>query len=74
MSDPNPPAPDGDPPIIITGGGSINVVIPATFTEQAHSEKQKDFKNDNVNLISVQIDDNPPITLNKNSKITITYK
>jgi hypothetical protein len=74
MSNPNPPVWEGDPPIIITGGGSINVAIPNTFTERAHSEKEKDFKNDNVNLISVQIDENPPITLNKNSKITITYK
>jgi hypothetical protein len=59
-----------DPPIIIQGGGSVEVDVPTSFTERTG----KKFKNDNVNLISLQIDENTPITLNKNSKITITYR
>lgn len=59
-----------DPPIIIQGG-SVQVDVPPGFTEQAGDKK---FKNDQVHLVSLQIDDNPPIALNKNSKITITYR
>ncbi|HEX8423546.1 MAG TPA: hypothetical protein VF634_09045, partial [Pyrinomonadaceae bacterium] len=61
-----------DPPIIIQGGGSVEVDVPAGFNAQLGGGKK--FKNDNVNLVSIQIDENTPITLNKNSKITITYK
>jgi hypothetical protein len=74
MSEQEPQATEGDPPIIIQGGGSVNVVLPANFNEQAASEKQKDFKNVNVNLVSLQIDGGAPILLNKNSRITINYK
>jgi hypothetical protein len=81
MSDPNPLLAEGDPPIIIQGGGSVNIIVPPNFTDlsgsgyqEASGGKGKDFKNDKVNLISLQIDGNTPITLNKNSKITITYK
>lgn len=59
-----------DPPIIIQGGGSVEIDVPTGFTEQVG----KKFKNDKVNLYSLQIDEDTPITLNKNSKITITYK
>ena len=72
MSNPNPPAPEGDPPIIIQGGSSVNIIVPASFNAQTGTGK--DFKNDQVNLVSLQIDENTPIPLNKNSKITITYK
>lgn len=74
MSEQQPPVTPGDPPIIIQGGSSVSIIIPSTFNEQASSMKEKDFKNDNVNLISLQIDENTPITLDKNSRITITYK
>jgi hypothetical protein len=82
MSDQNPLETAGDPPIIVQGGGSVNIFVPSSFTDQATSGytqaggvvKDKDFKNDNVNLISLQIDEDTPITLNKTSKITINYK
>jgi len=80
MSDQNPLVAPGDPPIIIQGGGSVNIIVPPEFTEQAGAYEQsatakgKDFKNGNVNLISLQIDEDTPIALNKNSRITITYK
>ena len=74
MSNPDPQATEGDPPIIVQGGGSVNIIVPSTFNEQAATEKEKDFKNDNVSLLSLQIDGNTPIPLNKNSKITINYK
>ncbi|HEX8633206.1 MAG TPA: hypothetical protein VF703_03540 [Pyrinomonadaceae bacterium] len=72
MSNPIPPPSEGDPPIIIQGGGSVNITVPANFNAQTGSGR--DFKNDHVNLISLQIDENTPIPLNKDSKITITYK
>ena len=81
MTNPNLPADEGDRPIIIQGGGSVNIIVPPNFTEQAGSGYQqagsgngKDFKNGNVNLVSLQIDENTPIPLNRTSKITIIYK
>jgi hypothetical protein len=80
MSDPNPLA-EGDPPIIVQGGGSVNIIVPPNFSEQtisaylkAGSGHGKDFKNGNVHLVSLQIDENTPIPLNRDSKITITYE
>ncbi|HEX8456988.1 MAG TPA: hypothetical protein VF656_06810 [Pyrinomonadaceae bacterium] len=80
MSDSNPLAAEGDPPIIIHGG-SVEITVPPNFTaevtsgyQDATAGKEKKFKNGNVQLLSLQIDDNEPIPLNKNSKITITYK
>ena len=81
MSDQNPLGDEGDPPIIIQGS-SVNISVPPNFTEQlegggseqAGSGRQKEFKNSAVTLVSLQIDDDPPITLKKNSKITIIYK
>jgi hypothetical protein len=61
-----------DPPIIIQGGGSVEVDVPAGFSAQLSGGKK--FKNDNVHLVSLQIDENTPIALNKNSKITVTYR
>ncbi|HYG08971.1 MAG TPA: hypothetical protein VD835_03250 [Pyrinomonadaceae bacterium] len=72
MSNQNPLASEGDPPIIVQGGSSVNIVVPPNFNQQTGDSK--DFKNDNVNLISLQIDGGTPIPLNKNAKITITYK
>ncbi|HZH33129.1 MAG TPA: hypothetical protein VEY11_20345 [Pyrinomonadaceae bacterium] len=74
MSEQIPLGEEGDRPIIIQGGGSVNVIVPPNFSEQGISLHGKDFKNGNVNLISLQIDQDTPITLNKNAKITITYK
>jgi hypothetical protein len=74
MSDPNQRPPEGDPPIIIQGGGSVNIIVPAGFSEQTGSGNGKDFKNGNVSLVSLQIDSDTPITLNKNSTITIVYR
>ncbi|HEV2802491.1 MAG TPA: hypothetical protein VGW12_18615 [Pyrinomonadaceae bacterium] len=81
MSDPNPLAAEGDPPIIIQGAGSVEITVPSTFNAETVSGYQeatggngKKFKNNNVHLISLQIDGNEPIPLNKNSTITITYK
>ncbi|MCA1567019.1 MAG: hypothetical protein LC803_15490 [Acidobacteria bacterium] len=80
MSDPNPLA-EGDPPIIVQGGGSVSIIVPPNFSEQTISSylqtgggHGKDFKNDGVHLISLQIDEDTPIPLNKNAKITINYK
>jgi|GEM_PF-2561885 len=81
MSVPNLLAEEGDRPIIIQGGGSVEITVPPNFTDQAGSGYQqadsgneKKFKNANVNLVSLQIDENTPIPLNRNSKITIIYK
>jgi hypothetical protein len=74
MSEQIPLGEEGDRPIIIQGGGSVNVIVPPNFSEQGGNLHGKDFKNGNVNLISLQIDQDTPITLNKNAKITITYK
>jgi hypothetical protein len=74
MSEQIPLGEEGDRPIIIQGGGSVNVIVPPNFSEQGSNTHGKDFKNGNVNLISLQIDQDAPITLNKNAKITIIYK
>lgn len=68
------PQAEGDPPIIIQGSSSVDITVPPNFTEQPSEEKQKNFKKDNVHLVSLQIDENTPIALNKNSKITIIYR
>lgn len=70
MSENNPQT-DVDPPIIVQGGGSVDIDVPAGFTAPTGSKK---FKNDKVNLVSLQINEDTPITLNKGDKIRITYK
>ena len=62
------PAAESDPPIIIHGGGSVDIDVPANFYDTGTGKK---FKNDKVNLVSLQIDEEEPIALKKNSKITI---
>jgi hypothetical protein len=74
MSEQNPQMTEGDPPIIVQGGGSVSVTVPPHFNEETSGDKGKDFKNGNVSLVSLQIDGNAPIPLNKNSRITIIYK
>lgn len=70
-NDPNDPqaSASSDPPIIVHGG-SVAVDVPASFQD----EGGKKFKNDKVQLVSLQINEDTPIALNKNDKITITYK
>jgi hypothetical protein len=74
MSEQIPLGDEGDRPIIIQGGVSVNILIPLNFIEQPSTEKERDFKNGNVSLVSLQIDDGTPIFLNKTAKITINYK
>jgi hypothetical protein len=71
MSDNDPQAAVSDPPIIVHGGGSVDVDVPDSFTAQGNG---KNFKNANVNLVSLQINEDTPIPLNKGDRITITYK
>ncbi|MDQ1557369.1 MAG: hypothetical protein QOD32_429 [Pyrinomonadaceae bacterium] len=80
MSDPTPLGEEGDRPIIIQGGGSVDISLSPNFKEEPGDSKyeqagveskDKKFKNLAVNLVEVQIDDGEPITLKKNSKITI---
>ncbi len=69
----NLPTAESDPPIIVQGGGSIDVQVPDGFNQQP-TGNGKNFKNDKVNLVSLQIDEQTPIPLNKNARITIIYK
>ena len=63
-----------DPPIIVQGGGSIEITVPPKFRERGSSPKGKHFKDDIVELVSVQINTNTPIALNAGDTITIIYK
>ena len=58
-----------DPPIIVHGG-SVQVDVPPDFVDQGG----KKFKNDKVTLETLQINNGPVTTLNKDDVITITYK
>jgi hypothetical protein len=71
MSDNDPQTAASDPPILIQGGGSIEIDVPASFQEQGGAKR---FKNEQVNLVSLQINEDTPIQLNKGDKISITYK
>ena len=62
-----------DPPIIIQGGGSVQITVPPKFKEHGTTVKGKDFKDDTGDLASIQINEDTPITLNKTDKITIYY-
>ena len=70
-NDPNNPqaSAESDPPIIVHGG-SVQVDVPVNFIDQGG----KKFKNDKVTLVSLQINEDTPIPLNKGDRITITYK
>jgi hypothetical protein len=72
MQDNEPMAAESDPPIIIQGGGSVDIDVPTGFNAQL--EGGKNFKNEKVNLVSLQINEDTPIPLNKTDKIKITYK
>ena len=63
-----------DPPIIVQGGGSIEITVPPKFKERGTSAKGKHYKGDTINLVSVQINTNTPIALNTGDTITIIYE
>jgi hypothetical protein len=63
-----------DPPIVVQGGGSIDVDIPEKFKEKGSGKKGGKYKGDTQNLVSVVIDGGTPIAVNANSKIEINYK
>ena len=74
MSNNDPQAAASDPPIIVQGGGSVNLDLPLKFKEQSSGAQGKKFKSDTNNLASLQIDDGTLIPLNRNSKITINFE
>ena len=63
-----------DPPIIVQGGGSIEITVPPKFKDKGASPKGRHYKDDVVELVSVQINTNTPIALNAGDRITIIYK
>ena len=65
-------AAESDPPIIVHGSGSIDIDVPPGFEQQLGTGKK--FKNEKVHLVSLQINEDTPIPLKKDDKITITYK
>ncbi len=65
---------DGDRPIIVQGGGSVDLDLPPKFKEKSSGPDGKKFKSDTNNLVSVQIDNGKPISVSKNSKITINFE
>ena len=74
MQDPEPQAAESDPPIIVQGGGSVDLDLPPKFKEQSSGPQGKKFKSDTNNLASIQIDNGTPIPVNRNSKITIYFE
>jgi hypothetical protein len=64
---------EADPPIIIQGGGSIDLDVPSKFKEKSSGPNGKKFKNDLGNLESIVIDDAVTIKLKPTSKIVINY-
>lgn len=74
MSDNEPQAAEADPPIIIQGGGSVDLDLPVQYKEKSKDSKYKKYKSDTGNLASIQIDGGKPISLNKKSKIIINFE
>lgn len=64
---------DSDPPIVIQGGGSVDMDVPSKFKEKSSGSKGKRFKHDIGNLVSIVID-GKTTPLNKNSRIEINYE
>lgn len=64
-----------DPPIIVQGGGSIEMNLPPNFAaQQTGPGGGKHFKHNLGKLTTLVIDDPPTtVTLKPNSKITINY-
>ena len=74
MSDNDPQAAEADRPIIVSGGGSVDLDLPSKFKERSSGPEGKKFKSDTNNLASVQIDGGKPIRLNRNSRIVINFE
>ncbi len=74
MSDNAPQAAEADRPIIISGGNSVELDLPVQYKEKSKDSKYTKYKSDTGNLASIQIDGGKPISLNKNSKITIYFE
>ena len=70
------PAPDADtePPIIVQGGGSIDMNVPPRFRDHGTGSHGKKFKDAAGTLESVVIDDTTTIKLKPDSRIEIRYK
>lgn len=73
MSDNEPQAAESDPPIIVQGGGSVDLDLPPKFKEKNHGPKGKKFKNDTGNLASIEID-GQSYSLTPTSRIVINFK
>lgn len=65
---------DADPPIIVSGGGSIILDRPDKFVLHGTLPKSKKYRIANGVLVSCQINTNTPIRLNPTDKITITWR
>lgn len=63
-----------DPPIIVQGGGSIEITVPPKFKDRGTTTKGRHYKGDTVALVSVQINTNTPIALSAGDTITIVYE
>jgi hypothetical protein len=64
---------EADPPIVVQGGGSIDMDVPSKFKEKSSGPHGKKFKNEFGDLDSVVIDDAVTIKLKPTSKIVINY-
>jgi hypothetical protein len=65
---------DADPPIIVSGGGSIILDRPDKFKDHGTFPNGKKYRIANGVLVSCQINTNTPIPLRPTDKITITWR
>jgi len=72
MSDAN-PLDENDRPIVVQGGGSVNLKFSHKFKDEGNDKEYKKYKSDS-NLATIQIDGGEPIKLNENSRIIIRFK
>lgn len=73
MSDNNPQAAEADPPIIVSGGGSVNLDLPTQYKEKGKDSKYTKYKSETGNLASIEID-GKSYPLTPTSKIVIRFK
>ena len=73
MSDNEPLAAESDPPIIIQGGGSVELDLPVQYKEKSKDSKYKKYKSDTGNLASIEID-GQSYSLTPKSRIVINFK
>lgn len=62
-----------DPPIIVSGGGSVELDLPIQYKEKSKDSKYKKYKSDTGNLASIEID-GKSYPLTPTSKIVINFK